>query len=531
MSFLSPSFFAFLACSLGVYSLAPKRLRWIPLLASGLLFYACGGPAALLFPAVTALAVWLAALGMEAIDRGSRERMRAGPALSREEKKAEKARARGRKRLLLWAAFALSLGVWLFFKFRGPLLRLAGLPPERADGLLIPLGISFYTLGALGYLLDVYGGRISAEPHFGRFLLYVTFFPQVIQGPIPRYGDLGAQLRDSPDPSAEGIRLGLLRMLWGCFKKLVVADRLAPVVSAVFGFPDYYGGAAVFAAVALYGLQLYADFSGGIDIALGAAELFGIRLQENFRRPYFAVSLADFWRRWHITLGSWMRDYVFYPLVLSKPLMGLQKALRRRGAGWLAAALPAAAGNIAVFLLVGLWHGSSWRFVAWGLFNGVVLAAGELLEPAYRRFREGFPRLAASFGFRVFRILRTYFVICVGYYFDCCSGVGQALSQMRKLIDWPAAEELRIRTLEELLEHQLGYGRWDTRMAVTGVASGLALMLAASVAAERGIDVRRRILGLRTPLRWACLYLFLLQLATFAFTGRSALSGFMYAAF
>ena len=204
--------------------------------------------------------------------------------------------------MYLAAVLALNFGLLFALKMTDELLGWFGAQPL---GWVLPLGISFYTFQSMGYLIDVYGGKVCAQRNPLRFLLFVSFFPQMIQGPIGRYGQLAEQLAAPPDVHAQEARRGALLMLWGLFKKLVLADRALPLVSGVFDAPaGSFGGAVTVLAVLAYSLQQYADFSGGIDLVTGIAQLCGVQLAPNFRRPYFAVSLGDFWRRWHISLGA-----------------------------------------------------------------------------------------------------------------------------------------------------------------------------------------------------------------------------------
>lgn len=205
-----------------------------------------------------------------------------------------------------------------------------------------------------------------------------------------------------------------------------------------------WGGAMAVVGVLAYSVQQYCDFSGGIDLVAGIAELFGIRLAENFRRPYFAVSLGDFWRRWHISLGAWMRDYVFYPFALCRPVARLSKAAKGRFGAAFARALPAALGNILVFTLVGVWHGATSNYILWGLYNGVILALTALLEPRVKRMNERCPRLTGSRGFHVFRVLRTFIIVNIGWFFDRCATAGDAVRMMGSILTTPCLEQVSL---------------------------------------------------------------------------------------
>ncbi len=335
MNFNTLEFLLFLPAVLALHWALPHRLRWALLLASSWLFYFWWEPmAGLLLVAVTA-ATWLCGLG------AAREKP---PAV---------------RRACLAMALGACLGCLGVFKYAG---FFAGLIPGGPTWrLLLPVGISFYTFQALSYVLDVYRGRTAPEGHFGYYALFISFFPQLVAGPIERSGRLLPQLRRERTLSREQLSAGGWLLLTGYFKKAAIADGLAPLVDAVYAAPGQAGGPEIIAATALFGLQIYCDFSGYSDIARGAAGLLGVELMENFQAPYAARSIREFWRRWHISLTAWFTDYVYIPLGGS-----------RRG-------LPRRCFNImAVFLLSGLWHGADWTFVAWGGIHGIYQVCGVL---------------------------------------------------------------------------------------------------------------------------------------------------------
>ena len=366
MSLFTLIAFAFLCAAL--YYLCPDRFKWMLLLLASYAYYAYCGANALPFILLTTLSTWAGALCIGRIGEQSKAVLKARRAeLDSAGKKALKAQAKRRQRAVFFAVLLLNFGVLALLKYTSPLLTAMGRP---ALNLLLPLGISFYTFQSMGYLIDVYNGKYAPQRNPAKFALFISFFPQLIQGPIARFDQLAAQLETPHRFDIANIERGALLMLWGFFKKKVIADRALPLVSAVFGRQEAYGGAVIVVAVLLYSLQQYCDFSGGIDLVTGIAELFGIRLAPNFRRPYFSVSLGDFWRRWHISLGAWMRDYVFYPFALTRPMTRLSKAAKARLGADVSRALPAALGHVLVFLLVGLWHGATSNYIFWGLYNG-----------------------------------------------------------------------------------------------------------------------------------------------------------------
>ena len=514
MSLFTLIAFAFLCAAL--YYLCPDRFKWMLLLLASYAYYAYCGANALPFILLTTLSTWAGALCIGRIGEQSKAVLKARRAeLDSAGKKTLKAQAKRRQRAVFFAVLLLNFGVLALLKYTSPLLTAMGRP---ALNLLLPLGISFYTFQSMGYLIDVYNGKYAPQRNPAKFALFISFFPQLIQGPIARFDQLAAQLETPHRFDIANIERGALLMLWGFFKKKVIADRALPLVSAVFGRQEAYGGAVIVVAVLLYSLQQYCDFSGGIDLVTGIAELFGIRLAPNFRRPYFSVSLGDFWRRWHISLGAWMRDYVFYPFALTKPMTRLSRAAKGVLGADVARALPAALGNILVFLLVGVWHGATSNYILWGLYNGVILAFSALMEPAYKAWNTAHARLAASRPFHVFRVLRTFLIVNIGWYFDRCAHGMDALRMLRTTVCDPRAGQLT----HELLK-TIGLPRADAKLLLLCTV----LLFGVSLVQERGVVLRDWVSRQRLPLRWLVLILGIVSVLIFGVYG----SGFDEASF
>lgn len=336
MSFDSPAYLIFLAAVFFLHRVCPVQGRWALVLAASLFFYACFSVPMTLLIVFVILLTYLAGIGI--------------------------AGARGdlTRRLWLFASILGCMGLLFYFKYfnfaADAILRLAGGRWEPLD-IMLPAGCSFYTFQALSYVVDVYRGQIQPVRHPGRYVLYVSFFPQLVAGPIERAGALLPQLEKMPTASRDQIRQGLRLMLSGLFRKLVIADLAAPAVDRVFALasPD---GAAVAAGTLLFALQIYCDFAGYSEIAQGSALLLGIQLRRNFDRPYLARTVRGFWRRWHMSLTAWFTDYVYIPLG------GSRRGLFRQ-----------CAATMTVFLLSGLWHGANWTFVLWGLWHGLCCTA------------------------------------------------------------------------------------------------------------------------------------------------------------
>ena len=298
------------------------------------------------------------------------------------------------------------------------------------------IGIMYMLLRVIGYVIDVRRKTIEPEKSIPRLLLFFFFFPAVPMGPVTRYGELSKTLYEKHPFDTDRVLRGLSRVLFGFFKKLVIADRLRIAVATLSGSPEQYRGVYVLLLMVFYTTQLYADFTGGIDIALGVSEMLGIRLPENFNRPYSAKTLAEFWQRWHITLGTWFRDYVFYPMSTSARMAKLIRALPKRegAAGYFRTRLPVWIPTMAVWFLTGLWHGTGLHFIVWGLLNGlIILVSREFAAGKRARSNAGANVPAPSPFADGLRVLRTLFIVSALRLLDCYESVPLAFSQFATL--------------------------------------------------------------------------------------------------
>jgi len=352
MLFNSLEFFVFFPTVVALHFLLPQRFRWALLLAASYVFYMAWEPGYVVLIWISTLVDYVAGLRMGRLPD------------------------RKRRRPYLLLSLGANLGLLFFFKYYNffsgalrPLLASVGwqayLPHSE---LLLPVGISFYTFQTLSYTIGVYRGNVEPERHLGRFALYVAFFPQLVAGPIERAQNLLPQFLERHDFDYDRVTNGLKLMVWGLFKKVVIADRLAQLVEHVYADPTGRPGPVLVLATVFFAFQIYCDFSGYTDIAVGAAQVLGIKLMANFRRPYFAASVAEFWRRWHISLSTWFRDYLYIPL------------------GGNRVGIPRWTLNIlVVFLLSGLWHGANWAFLFWGLLHGGYLLVGRFAAGPRKR--------------------------------------------------------------------------------------------------------------------------------------------------
>ncbi|MEM1000416.1 MAG: MBOAT family O-acyltransferase [Bacteroidota bacterium] len=400
MLFNSAQFLIFLPVVMVLYFLFPKKLRWLFLLASSYFFYMCWRWEYIFLIVGSTVTDYLVA---QAIYNSKRE---------------------NRRRYLLYLSLGMNLGLLFAFKYFDFFAGSANFLFEAGGmgyaipllDVILPVGISFYTFQTLSYTIDVYMGETKPETHFGIFALFVSFWPQLVAGPIERSSRLLPQFRVAHEFNYERALWGMTRIAYGFFKKVVVADRLAIYVNEVYGDLESYPTIPIVLASIFFAFQIYCDFSGYTDIAIGCAAIMGFTLIENFDRPYLSRSISEFWRRWHISLSTWFRDYVYIPL-------GGNRVVKWR---WYY-------NLFLTFLVSGLWHGAAWTFVAWGGLHGVYLIAAILTAPVRDRMAktlrlDRIPRLVAGY-----QILLTFTLVVIGWIFFRANGMADALLVFRKI--------------------------------------------------------------------------------------------------
>ena len=410
-----------------VYFVIPQKFRWMLLLAASLAFYAYSGIGNLLYILVTAGSTYLITRMLDAYAAERKATLAAHKKdWSKDEKKQFKERLGKTRFRLLLICLVLNFGILAVIKYGAFTVRnlnsIAGLFGGTGSlpvpDFLLPMGISFFIFQTMGYAIDVYREKYPAEKSFARVLLFVSFFPQLVQGPISRFDDLSKGLFAGNGFQARRVLFGTQRILWGYCKKMVLADRILPAVKLLISDPEQYQGMFVFLGILYYGLELYADFTGGIDITIGIGQVLGIPITENFQRPFFSKNIAEYWRRWHITLGTWFKEYVFYPVSVCKPLLDLSKWSREKLGKSIGKYVPVFVSTIIVWFVTGLWHGAAWNFIVWGLMNAVVILISEILSPQYVRFHKRFP-WSNTRAYEGFQAVRTFLLMGCLRMFDC----------------------------------------------------------------------------------------------------------------
>ena len=472
MSFASIRFLIFFPCVFLLYYALPHRARKFLLLAASYYFYMCWKPEFIVLIVVSTCIDYFCGLGIER---------------HRDDRRAAKA--------LLTVSMCMNLGLLFFFKYFNffgetltALCKAISIPFSVPTlNIILPVGISFYTFQTMSYTIDVYRGKLEAEHDFVTFALFVSFFPQLVAGPIEKAANLLPQLKVEHPFSYDNAAYGARLMAWGFFKKLVVADSLAAwVVDPVYQNLSIYPGGALIIATAAFAFQIYCDFSGYSDIARGCARMMGIELMVNFKQPYAALSLTDFWRRWHISLTDWFRDYVYMPLVISRPIHQLYKRSAAKYGRSRANKLSILIPNGVVWLLTGLWHGAAWTFVLWGLWHGIFCALEGMGVIRTKR-------LEKCFGGRLLLHLYTLAVVLFGVILFRANTMADALYVILHCLDGIGAPLAYLRTAY----HALGTGE----IKAAAMVFSLCLLFAFDIANEKR-DAIKRISAWPVYIRW-----------------------------
>ena len=498
----------FLPLVLIAYQLIPAKWRWAVLLLSGYAFCFSFGIVTVLYLAGTTLFTFCMGAWLRYMrEHAGQEELSAG---NLKGKKAEKAI------LVFGIAVLLSgLGYLKYYNFfvenwNQTFAANDIFPYLETKKLLVPLGISFYTLEAIGCLVDIYWGKTQACRHPGKLALFLGFFPKLMEGPLSSYSQTAEELWAGEPIRFSNLSEGFLRILWGLFKKLIIADRLNVLVGEIFGQYWKYHGAMIAVAAIAYTLQLYTEFSGVIDIVIGSARMFGVHLPENFRQPFFAEDAADFWRRWHISLGSWFRTYVFFPVSVSGPVKRFSRFARKRFGKE-----PARIGTLAltlfpVWLCNGLWHGANWSFLFYGMYYFVVLLLTEVFHPVREKVLKKLRIRKEALWYRGIRIVKTWVIIFVGELFFRAENLQIGIRMFGSMFKNFSLREL---TPEALLG--LGLDEGDFLV----IAAALFVVLIVGIIRERqqkGVGILTR---MAIPLRWSLYYVLFLSVVIFGAYG------------
>ena len=416
MSPTSLMFFVFVVIALILYYTVPKKLQWVVLLFASLFFISYASKFAMLYMVAVTLLIYFGAVKIQELNDKFKENKKT---LSKDDRKRLKNDIKKKQHCILTVMVIAAVGILAvlkYFNFFGETvnsLTTKNIVPFVK--LAVPLGISYYTLMSVSYIVDVYRGTVEAEKNPFRLLLFVCYFPHITEGPFDTYDKLSPQFREYHKFDYDIFMNAASLLLLGLVKKMIIADRIAYIANEIFDNYTKYSGIPVIVGMVAYTVQLYFDFSGCIDIVRGVSKMFCIDIAENFNRPFFSHTIQEFWQRWHITLGAWLKNYVFYPVSLSKATKKITKNANKHiknkyFAGVVISALPL----LSVWFVMGIWHGASWKYVVYGLYYFVLIMLGKTFEPLFVKIFEKSKIKRDSKLFKAFQVIRTDLLVVIG---------------------------------------------------------------------------------------------------------------------
>ena len=485
ISYTSFSFFIlYFGITYLLYVITPQKAKWCVLLAGSYVFYFFSSKGHIVSLIAATLIVWACGLWMEKLDKSFKSKRKG---LEKPERKKLKAQYSRYKSWVLALGVVSTLALLIVSKYTNFFIGTANTLFSSHIGevdIVQPLGISFYTLMAVSYLADVHAGKYAAQKNPLRVGLYLAFFLTIVEGPFARYDQFGTQLQTCKRFDPSDFVYGAERVMWGLFKKIVIADRAAEFVDAVFDNSAEYSGVVVAAAILFYTLQLYCEFSGVMDIMCGLGEAMGLKLPENFARPFFARSINEFWQRWHITLGAWLRDYIFYPISFSKTFMNASKKARAKFSPYYANLIPTAVALFFVWFGNGFWHGAGWKYIVYGLYYYVLMMIAMFMEPLFRKLCEKTKIDRTSKGFGYFQMLRTFVIVNIGMLIFRADTLKQAASMFVSVFANP-----NLKAMLPGAHNGFGLDLNDYLILVLGTV----VLFVFGLAQEKGVDIRARI--------------------------------------
>ncbi|MCD8353738.1 MAG: hypothetical protein LUC47_05445 [Clostridiales bacterium] len=529
MSITSLSFMLFLFLCVVLFYLCPVKHRWVVLLVASVVFYAIYGLEYLPFICFTTVTVWWAGRRMGKLYEQQDEVLKT--LRDRTKKKEVKALYKKECKRTLVLVMVLNIALLCavkFLKYFVPainrVLDWSGLFQGEftAAMIIVPLGVSYYTFSTVGYLLDVYWKRYSYEPNLARFALYAIYFPHIVQGPISRYNTLGQELKKELRWDTDRVCKGVQLMAWGFFKKLVIADWLNVFVEAVYAETSVAGLVYV-VAILFDAIQIYTDFTGYMDIVSGASEIFGVKLEQNFNHPFFSKNVPEFWRRWHMTMGGWFRDYVYKPVTVSGWMKNLNKVTKGRLPDTVRRYIITAIPILITWFLTGLWHGTGKTYVAWGIYYGVLITLSTICTPGLQSLGRKLHINMDAPSFDVYRMVRMFCLFCGG-----------------RLLTRPGSLHMSFQVVKTILGSFQPWTLWDGTLTTYGLSipqmvvelACIALLWWVSYHEEHKGSVRDALAEQNLVFRWALLYGLVFAIIIFGCYGPGYdAASFIYAAY
>ncbi len=524
--------FLFLPIVIIIYNIMPKKIKPVILLIASFVFFFMISKFLIVFLILSILSVYIGALFMKRIDKkkdallklmeSAKENEEIKSFLETTEKVTEKKdlkkKYKNKKKLVLILVILFNVAFLFAFKYlkfftlntnfllncmnvgwRLKLLKFAA-----------PIGISFYTLQALSYIIDVYNEKVDADRNILRVSLFLSFFPQIMEGPIARYSQTAKDLYERISVNYHNLCFGYQRILFGFFKKFIIADRLNVVVGKVFGCYESYSGISIACGIIAYTIMLYMEFSGTMDVVIGSGEIFNVKIPENFRQPFFAKNISEFWSRWHISLGAWFKDYIFYPVSLSKPMKKITLKARKVLGNHLGALISGAVALFVVWFLNGLWHGAGWTFLFYGMYQFLLILSGNIAEPFIKSFCAKLKINRQNIFYRIFQSIKMTGFVLIGELFFRAPTVSAGFGMLKRMFT-----NFKISALTNGEVFSLGIDKRDCLI----IFLALIVVFIIGILRERNINVRESISKKNIFVRWSIYYALILAIIIFGAYG------------
>lgn len=507
--------FLFLPIVIILYSIMPKKIKPAILLVASFVFFFLISKFLIGFLLLSILSIYIGARCMGRVNRKRDELLENA---EKDAKKEIKEKYKKRKKLILILVILFNITFLFAFKYlrfftintnfllkcmnvgwRIKLLKFAA-----------PIGISFYTLQALSYIIDVYNEKIEPDKNILRVSLFMSFFPQIMEGPIARYSQTAQSLYSRARITFQNLCFGYQRIFFGFFKKFIIADRLNVVVGKVFKCYECYSGTVLFFGIVAYTIMLYMEFSGTMDVVIGSGEIFGVKIPENFRQPFFAKNVSEFWTRWHISLGAWFKDYIFYPVSLSRPMKKLTIKARKVLGNHLGPLISGAVALFAVWFLNGLWHGAGWTFLFYGMYQFVLILGGNIFEPFVKTICAKLKINRQNIVYRVLQSVKMTMFVFFGELFFRAPTLKVGFGMLKRIF---TNFKLSAITNGELF--RLGIDRRDFLIIVVA----LIVVFVVGLLREKNINIRESISKKHIAIRWVIYYALILAVIIFGAYG------------
>lgn len=507
--------FIFLPIVVVVYNILPKKSRGTALLLFSYAFFFIVSRKLIVYIWASTFVIWLFSFIVKKIQN---KRDKELEHCEKDNKKPLKEKYKKKQRIFLIISILINLGLLVVLKYSGfignninSLLESFKFTTVLSiKSFALPIGISFYTLQTISYVTDVHKGLIKPDTNIGRLALYLAFFPQIMEGPICRYSETAEKLWNGERTTYEGLTFGLQRIIFGLAKKIIIADRLNILVNEVF--TNYAGldGGMISVGMILYTWQLYMDFSGVMDIAIGIGQIFNVKLPENFKQPFFSKSISDFWTRWHITLGSWMRDYIYYPVSMSKISKKMTTTLRKKIGNYYGPLITSTFALFLVWIANGFWHGSAWSFIFYGMYHFALIMLGRLFEPLAKKALNKLHIDAKKCWYKVFQTVRTVIFVFIGELFFRANGLKAGIEMFKIMITKFSFKAIANGEL-------LNFGLDAKDLIIIFVFT--VVMIVVGIMKEKGFNIRASIAKRNIVLRWTIYCVLILSVIIFGAYG------------